>query len=121
MNPQDFVKAQQAAWGAGTVIENAERWPRRKVSAEVNELIVALDNTVKLARQLLEIVVKGNEECMTRDEAKRLSTRLMTSASIAYRLIRQAVGEPMFEPGVRAEKIPGEAEDVAPTDTGILP
>ena len=97
MSKQDFLNAQAACIGGGTVLENADKWPTPELAPNAEEFLDTLSrlngNAVKLS---LRTRLYG--QALTRDEARELMTRILINAQAAYRLLHIAIGDPMFKP-----------------------
>ena len=99
MNHQQIVDAGIAAIGGGTVVENADMWESKQLGDDVTEFIESLDNVSRDSQRLLyrtRISILGAPSTLDQAGALRLANRIMTEASIAYRLLRKAIGDPMF-------------------------
>ena len=99
MNHQQIVDAGIAAIGGGTVIENAERWEPKKLGGDAQRFITALVNIRRDSQNLIyetRVSPLGEPTKIDQAGALKLATHILTEASVAYRLLRKAIGDPMF-------------------------
>ena len=105
---QDFLNAQAACIGGGTVLENADMWPTPELAQDPSEFINAL-NLVRINTATLLNLTRGYSPVLTRQQARDLMTSIVKDAGTAYRLLHIAIGDPMFKPEeLHTEPLPFE-------------
>lgn len=82
MNHQPIVDANLAAIGAGTVLENADRWPSKL--DRIKSALAAVEGAIERKEGKHKIHFALRELCYT--------------TSDAYRSFRIAIGDPRFPP-----------------------
>jgi len=98
MNHQQIVDAGIAAIGGGTVVENADKWDSLRIGDDVQEFLDALEKVTLDSQRLLIATVQSlpGTRILTCKDGLELAKQVLLNASIAYRLLRKAIGDPMF-------------------------